>query len=188
MDRLVRAVADNLRATRTARHLSLTQLAARSGVAKSTLSQIESACANPTLGTLTALAEALGVALEDLLATPQRSLAVTVVRAGEGTDFSDEAVAARLVASLDLPASVGEFHHLALRIRARETSAGHGPGAREHAMVISGRVRVGPLGHEVDLDAGDYAGYAADAPHTWMALGQSSPQVWLYLHSPRITG
>ena len=75
------AVAANVRALRNARGLSLGELADASGTGKATLSRIEAGQANPTVETLFALADALGVPLGAL--TADRSAAVQHVRAAD---------------------------------------------------------------------------------------------------------
>jgi len=173
------AIAKNLRRYRSARELTLAQLAARSGVAKSTLSQIEAGSTNPTLGTLAALSDALGTRIEELIATPEALQEVRVVRRTEGKDISDDAISGRLVTAFPVPAALGEFHHLTLLPDHAETSASHGMGSREHVIVLDGRARVGPVGAEVELETGDYATYSADGPHAWQALGGLNATVWL---------
>ena len=53
--------------------LSLTELAKRAGIAKSTLSQLENGTGNPSLETLWALGTALGVPLSRLIDPPRRT-------------------------------------------------------------------------------------------------------------------
>src|SRR6185437_362440 len=75
-------IAASLRRERRRTGLSLTELARRAGLAKSTLSQLESGTGNPSVETLWALAVALGVPFSRLVEPP--SPPVRVVRAGEG--------------------------------------------------------------------------------------------------------
>ena len=63
-------IATNLRALRTARDLSIVTLAKDSGVARATLTKLEAGAGNPTIDTLYALADTLGVALGDLIGEP----------------------------------------------------------------------------------------------------------------------
>jgi len=172
------AIAHNIRRLRLTRDLTLAQVAAQSGVAKSTLSQIEAGATNPTIGTLAAVAVTLGTSVGALLARDD-SDEVLVVRLAEGTDISDDAISARLVTTFTAPSSVNEIHHLNLRVGRAEVSASHGPGAREHAVVVSGSARLGPVGAEVTLQAGDYATYRADVPHTWETVGPDAAAIWL---------
>ena len=68
MDDLARLVGERLRAARRERGLSLGALAEAAHVGKGSLSEIENGVRNPTLGTLYALAGALGVPLATLIA------------------------------------------------------------------------------------------------------------------------
>src|ERR1700741_1674695 len=75
-------VSMSLRRERARAALSLTELAKRAGIAKSTLSQLENGQANPSLETLWALGPALGIPLSRLIDPPRSD--VQVIRAGEG--------------------------------------------------------------------------------------------------------
>src|SRR5262245_20193781 len=61
------AVSAHVRARRQARRLSLDALAARSGVSKGMLVQIENGTTNPSIGTLCRVAAALGASVADLV-------------------------------------------------------------------------------------------------------------------------
>src|SRR5436305_12635550 len=75
-------LAVNLRAARSARGLSLSELARRSGIGKATLSQLEAGTGNPTIETVFSLSRVLEVAISDLLDHRPRG-GLTVVRAAE---------------------------------------------------------------------------------------------------------
>ena len=77
---------ERLRAARTARALSLRELAGRLGVSPSLISQIETGRANPSVSTLYALAAELDVSLDELLFNDRRpSEAVPAVRPEGGS-------------------------------------------------------------------------------------------------------
>src|SRR3954451_1866845 len=82
------ALAAHLRRLRVAAHPSLSELARATGVGKATLSAIENGRGNPTVETLAALADALGVPVVDLLDAPRRAPG-TVVRPGRGERVGD---------------------------------------------------------------------------------------------------
>jgi transcriptional regulator with XRE-family HTH domain len=82
-------IAAAVRRERERAGLTLTELARRAGVAKSTLSQLESGTGNPSVETLWALGVALGVPFSQLLTAP--APAVQVIRAGEGPRIRSEA-------------------------------------------------------------------------------------------------
>ena len=75
-------IAAALRRERHRSGLSLSEVARRAGVAKSTLSQLEAGTGNPSLETLWALCVALDIPFSRLLDPPRP--AVQVIRAGEG--------------------------------------------------------------------------------------------------------
>ena len=81
-------IAAAVRRERERAGLSLTELARRAGLAKSTLSQLEAGAGNPSVETLWALAVALEVPFSQLVAAPPPP--VQVIRAGEGPRLHSE--------------------------------------------------------------------------------------------------
>jgi transcriptional regulator with XRE-family HTH domain len=174
----------NLHRQRAARGLSIGQLAQRSGVSKGTLSKIESGATNPTVETLDALARALDVPLPELLTADDHG-EVAVVRAGEGLDLAGRSFReARLVNVWSRSGMTLEVHEMTIPVGPSVTSATHGTGTWEHVLVLSGSVRLGPIGAEVEIGEGDYAVYPADGPHSWMALAEGPARVWVFLLAP----
>lgn len=170
-DQLPRAaIAASIRRERGRVGISLTELARRAGVAKSTLSQLESGTGNPSLETMWALAVALGIPFSQLIEPPAST--IQVVRAGEGPSVA--ASEADYVATL-LTASPPGVRRDLYRItaepgQARE-SAPHARGTIEHVYLAGGRALVGPAEGSVELATGDFITYPGDEPHTFEALG-----------------
>lgn len=79
---LVSVVAENIRRLRVRQSISLSELAARAGLGKSTLSPLESGKGNPSIETLWTVAAALGVPVGQLIEPAKPT--VRVLRAGEG--------------------------------------------------------------------------------------------------------
>src|ERR1700726_5329719 len=75
-------IAPSRRRERRRSGLSLTELARRAGIAKSTLSQLESGTGNPSLETLWAICVALDAPFSRLLDPPQPH--ILLIRADEG--------------------------------------------------------------------------------------------------------
>ncbi|ADX45595.1 helix-turn-helix domain protein [Paracidovorax avenae ATCC 19860] len=161
--------------------LSVSELAKRARIAKSTLSQLEAGSGNPSLETLWALATALGVQVTRLIAEPLAD--VHVVRANEGVALASEQAnyAATLLAVC--PAGMQrDLYRLAVQPGEPRASDSHLPGTVEHVVLCSGRARVGPAGRPVELAPGDYARYAADARHVFEALEPNTTAVLLIEH------
>lgn len=179
----VEALATNVRHLRETHGLSLSEMGERSGIAKATLFKVERGQTNPTLETLLAIARTFDVHVADLMTQPERA-PVEVVPDGEGEDISDTASFGRALRSQVIGAGTLEIHAQTFKEDTPEVSASHGPGAREHVFVRSGTIRLGPVGHEVQLSVGDYATYAADRTHRWHAVdGEAS--VWIVHTFPR---
>lgn len=151
---------------RAAARLSLAGLAEASGVSKSTLHEIEQGDANPRLDTLYAIATALGIGIAELLDEPTPP--VTVVRAGEGPVVRGDAVTAWLLFGLPAPGRI-EVYAITVGPTPQRSEA-HVGGTSECLMVISGAVRVGPVGDEVDLGPGDAVHFMAGVEHTYRSL------------------
>lgn len=166
---VVAVVAMSLRRERARAGISLTELARRAGIAKSTLSQLEAGSGNPSLETLWALGVALGVPLSRLVDPPKRG--VRVIRAGEGAPM--RATGAEYSAVLLAACPPGARRDI-YRVRAQPGSPylarPHVPGTLEHLVVGAGRVLAGPAGETVELGPGDYLVYPGDVPHVFDAL------------------
>ncbi|WNV88464.1 XRE family transcriptional regulator [Umezawaea sp. Da 62-37] len=172
-------LAANLRALREHGGLSLSELARRSGIAKGTLSQLESGMGNPTIDTVFSLSNTLGVPVSDLLTAPVDS-DVVLVRAADLDVLSSNAVDLRMVRRLTIGETVVEVYDQRVRPGQTQYSSGH-PG-REHVLVISGVLRVGPPTAPYELGPGDYVCFPAQAPHTYRTVGGPVESVLLLEH------
>jgi transcriptional regulator with XRE-family HTH domain len=170
VDGFVRAVAANVRALRLEAGLTLADLAAAAGLGKSTLAQLESGKANPSVETLWAIAAALQVSFARLVEEERPSL--QVVRGREVPAMrSDEALgwAGRLLAASHRRGTFDVYLIDLERGGVRHADAHH-TGVVEHLIVAQGRMRVGPRSGPVELDTGDLVTFAADVPHVYEAL------------------
>jgi transcriptional regulator with XRE-family HTH domain len=162
-------IAASLRRERERHHVSLTELARRAGIAKSTLSQLESGTGNPSVETLWALAVALDVPFSRLVDPP--AAPVQVLRAGEGVAIpSEHAPFSGTLLAACPPGARRDLHVIAAEPGPQRAADRHIPGTTEHMIVTAGRWRAGPVGGEVELGVGDYARFPGDRPHTYEAL------------------
>lgn len=178
---LISLIAGSIRRERDRAGLSLTELARRAGIAKSTLSQLESGAGNPSVETLWALGAALGVPFSRLVDPPRPN--VRVIRAGEGpVTYSEQAnYAATLLASCP-PNSRRDIYRLEVQPGEPRTSQPHMPGTTEHVVLSTGRALVGPAKEPVELGPGDYVAYPGDAPHIFKALRPDTTAVIIMEH------
>jgi transcriptional regulator with XRE-family HTH domain len=170
VDAFVRAVAANVRALRLEAGLTLADLAAQAGLGKSTLAQLESGKANPSVETLWAIAAALRVPFGRIVEEERPSL--QVVRARDVPAMRSEEApgwAGRLLSASHRRGTF-DLYALDLEAGASRHAEPHHSGVVEHLVVVEGRLRVGPQSGPVDLDAGDLVTFAADVPHVYEAL------------------
>jgi transcriptional regulator with XRE-family HTH domain len=169
---LTRRVADNLRALRKQRDLSLDDLAARSGVSRATLSQIETSKTNPTIAILWKIAAGLGIPFAALLGE-ERVERLRVLRRGDAQVL--RSADGRLESRPLTPAGASpqvECYELRLAPRSLSRSEAHAKGTCESLTVLTGTLRI-HVGEQVsELAAGDSVYFEADAPHTYENPGR----------------
>jgi transcriptional regulator with XRE-family HTH domain len=170
-------IAAALRRERERVGISLAELARRAGLAKSTLSQLESGTGNPSVETLWSLGVALGVPFSRLVEPP--TPAIRVIRAGEGPRLqSDHADFFATLLAAGSTHARRDLYVMELEPGGSRQAEAHIPGSVEHLVVAAGRLRVGPDGEELDLEPGDYVAFPGDIPHRYEAL---EPGTWAVL-------
>jgi transcriptional regulator with XRE-family HTH domain len=166
----VRAVAANIRSLRRDAGLTLAELAAAADLGKSTLAQLESGRANPSVETLWAIAAALKVPFSAIVEEQRAPL--RVVRARDvATMRSAEAPgwAGRLLSGSQRRGRF-ELYSLDLEQGSIRHADAHHAGVEEHLVVVQGRLVVGPQDGPVELGAGDLVTFSADVAHVYEAL------------------
>jgi transcriptional regulator with XRE-family HTH domain len=174
-------IAAALRRERDRVGLSLSELAKRAGIAKSTLSQLESGAGNPSVETLWALGVALGVPFSRLVDPPRPP--VRVVRFGEGAYLrSEQSNYSAALLSACPPGARRDIYLATMSTDAGRHSVPHMSGTVEHLVVSAGRVLAGPADDPVELGPGDYLSYPGDIPHIYQALVPDSVTVMVMEH------
>ncbi|MFQ6143194.1 helix-turn-helix domain-containing protein [Streptomyces seoulensis] len=157
-------VGRRLRELRTARGLSLSELARRSGVGKGTLSELEGGTRNPTLDTLYALTTALNRPLSAVLADE------TPPRAGRHPGaVAGSAVTAALIERYEDGEAVTDVFRVTIAAGATQESAAHVAGTTESLMILSGTAVVGALDAPRSVGPGGSVRWAADTAHLYSA-------------------
>ncbi|MEZ5715084.1 MAG: XRE family transcriptional regulator [Paracoccaceae bacterium] len=148
---------------------TLSALAAEAGIAKSTLSQLEAGKGNPSVETLWALATALGIPFSQLFESPDPG--TRLIRRAEGEAIRAEASNhAAVLLSSSRGGARRDLYRIAMEPGPVRRSPPHPPGTVEHAVLISGALRLGPEGATETLAPGDYFTFRGDLPHLYEAL------------------
>lgn len=166
-DDLAARLGENVRQLRGARGFTQQQMAKLSGLPRATWANLESGAANPTLAVLHAVAVALSVSLEELLAAPRASArrypkdSLPVRRRGE--------VIVRTLLPDKVPGMVLE--RLELEPAARLVGVPHTPGTREYLTCETGRIELVASGERYVLDPGDVVVFRGDQKHSYANPG-----------------
>ncbi len=181
VEELLSALTHNLRRYRYLLGLSSSEVAQRSGVARATLSALETGRGNPTLDTLSAIARVLGVGVADLVA-PNSDLAMTVVRVSD-RDPDRDGPTFTLLRRFRAGPCVIDFYDLHANQGETQFSEAHGESVLEYIVVHMGEleVRLEPERGErkrTVLSVGDYVAFTANAPHAYTA---GDGEVWASL-------
>lgn len=165
---LAATIGARVRRERRARQLTLERLAELSGVSRRMLINVEQGAANPSVGTLLRLGDALGVGLPTLV-EPPRPRPFRLVRRGEGATLWTSAAGGSgvLVAGTPSPDVVELWEWTLGPHDGRETEA-HSAGTKELVHVRSGTLQVRVAGQSVTLTAGDAVSFPGDEPHAYL--------------------
>jgi transcriptional regulator with XRE-family HTH domain len=150
---------------REAAGLSLRDLAVRSGISSSMISDIERGAKSPTVTTIVRLAQALGVGAAALIdGGTNPAPRIRVLRRGEGAAGEQPAP----WESLGPGAAGSRIDFVRYQIPPSTVlgpSAAHAPGTIEHMHVAAGTVRVTVGDETAELAAGDSCSCRTDAAH-----------------------
>ncbi len=165
-DKMAVRVGAAVKSLRERQHLSLRELAARSGVSPSMISDIERGRKSPTISTLGMLADALQTPTSSLIeeagSAPRR---IHVLRPSKRAVERTRRARRESLAYDPLCKKVQFIRYTV----APHTTAGpfpaHPRGTVEHIHVVSGALRLVCGDDEARLEAGDSCSCLADAPH-----------------------
>lgn len=158
-------LARRLRELRAGRGWSLDDLAARSGVSRSTLSRLENAGVSPTAQVLGRLCAAHGLTMSRLMVMVEDEFA-PLLRRSEQTVWTDASVGFRR-RSVSPPAGTlaGEALECELDPGARIVyEASPKPGLEHHLLLLEGRLRIAVEGAAHELRPGDCLRYRLFGP------------------------
>ncbi|MEO7495300.1 MAG: XRE family transcriptional regulator [Massilia sp.] len=174
-------VGATLQRLRLARGLTLEDLSRIAGVSKSMLSQIEREKANPTIAITWRLANALGVAIGELLSGESRPAeTIRVVDAHETPTLpgAHAGYVLRILGPMDL-AGKYEWYELTLAPGGALESQAHDPGTCEHLTVLHGTIEVEVGDSTKKVKLGGTARYAADQQHVIRNPGKTEAKALL---------
>jgi len=180
-------MAVEVRRRRQQRHWTLDTAAARLGVSRRLLAQIEAGQANPSLSTLLSIAAGFDISLVELLSGADKpSITVQSDNAAAPVLWSgDRGGEARLLVGSE-PLELWEW---TLAPGDERSTDAHRAGAREVLLVTEGVVTLSVGATDpVELRAGQSALFHADEPHSYRNDGRKRAAFVLAVHEPSGVG
>lgn len=163
--------------------MSLSDLAQRSGVTASFLSRVERDETSPSVASLLAVCEALGLPIAELFAVPE----TTLVRRGDRAELEQMPGTPHVVDTLLTP--TWERHMTVMETAAAPGGGGGDalytmPVATEVCFVLEGTVEVIADDERFTLREGDALTFGASAPHTWRNADPAERARMLWILAP----
>jgi transcriptional regulator with XRE-family HTH domain len=183
---LAAAIGARVRESRQAHGWTLDQLAEASGVSRRMVVNVEQGEANPSVGTLLRISDALGVGLPALVQAPQPK-PIQLTRADEAAVLwtSDAGGRGVLVAGTN-PPDVVELWDWTLGPGDRNGSEAHSAGTKELVHVLAGALTVEAAGQIVTLSVGDAVSFPGDEPHMYANAGPEPTRFTLAVFEPGV--
>ena len=189
------SLGSRLRSERERLDISLRELARRINVSPSLISQIERGLAMPSVSTLWLLTTELGLTLDELFSSSERSAPTPAVPGNEGNanpvQHPHDRKCIRLAGGVKWerltaqPDHEVEFLHVVYEVGAEscppDSLFRHG--GKEYAYILSGRLGL-QIGFEsYELEAGDSVSFSAQMPHRLWAIGnEPAMAIWVVIN------
>lgn len=181
---LARSIGARVKQERQARGWTLDQLAGHSGLSRRMVVNVEQGSANPSVGTLLRLSEALGLGLPALVepGTPKQA---KLTRSGEGAALWHGDLGGRgmLVAGTASP-DVLELWDWTLMPGERHSSSAHADGTWELLQLLAGDVTIHVGSQVFALACGDALSFPGDVPHAYLNAARGPARFTLTVFEP----
>ena len=183
---LATTIGDRVKAARNARHWTLDQLAEAAGVSRRAVVNVEQGAANPSVGILLRISDALGIGLPTLV-EPARPEPLKVTRQGDGAVlWSGDAGGHGVLVAGTEPPDVVELWDWTLGPGDQHVSEAHTPGTRELVHVQQGTIQLTVAGEAVTLQLGDAVSFQGDMPHEYANPGSEPARFSLAVFEPDV--
>ncbi len=164
---LASAIGARVKQERQSRRWTLDRLAEAAGVSRRALVNVEHGAANPSVGTLLNISDALGVGLPALVEPPQPR-PVKVTRRGEGAVlWRGESGGRAVLVAGTAPPDVVELWDWTLGPGDHHVSEAHTSGTRELIQVHEGTITVEAADQALILEPGDAVVLPGDVTHSY---------------------
>lgn len=184
MDNLNEIVANNLKAIREEKKLSLDKVAELTGVSKSMLGQIERGESNPTITTVWKIANGLKISFTALINTPQQDTAI--IGRNEVKPLIEDNGKYRIYPYF--PYEDGrrfEMYSVEIDKGGYLSADAHTEGTQEFITVYDGELTIRVNNQEFAVKEGDSIRFRADKPHAYHNSGGKLTRLSMVIYYPQ---
>jgi len=157
-------IGERIRHFRADRKMSLSQLSSQSGVAKGTLSKLETGEGNPTILTLGALARVLHITPGDFITPETNKLSMTPSE----PELQGPGIHMSFLYSISGPKLWNLYNCYVPYFDEPLISPTHS--GIEHIIVLDGAIKIGPIDNPVILETGGHSVFKGSEPHIYAPI------------------
>jgi quercetin dioxygenase-like cupin family protein len=181
-----RLIGERVRQSRQTRRWTLDQLADAAGTSRRSVINVEQGTANPSVGILLKISDALGIGLPTLVAPPApQPLAVT--RSGDAAVLwsGQHGGQGALVAGTE-PPDVVELWDWTMNPGDQHATEAHADGTHELVHVLAGIVTISVADQSVELTVGDAMSFPGDVDHGYANHHDQPARFALTVYEPGV--
>jgi transcriptional regulator with XRE-family HTH domain len=171
MEQIQNNLAENLIYLRKKKGWNQEQLAEAAGIPRTTITNMESGHANPSLKNLTKLSAALQIGVEELLAKPRKEC--YLIKAADVPVQEKKVGGAKMHKLLPEKIRGLEIDKLCLEVGQFMTGTPHIVGTKEYFYCQCGKVEITLLGEKYVLSKGDVLAFPGDVRHVYKNAGKT---------------
>lgn len=178
-------IGKNILNSRKQKGMSLDELAKRSGVSKSMLSQVEQDKTNPTLITAWKIARALDLSMEELMESRPNNL-IEIIRCDDAPVMysEDKTCKFRINSPVHMTDNL-ELYQITFQPGGKNSSMPHFSKAEEFITVIKGKLKITSGNCSTVLQKGDTGRYMADVEHMMENISETVSEAYLVVWFPK---
>ncbi|CAN7533237.1 XRE family transcriptional regulator [Peribacillus frigoritolerans] len=176
-------IANNLKAIRESKKLSLEKVAELTGVSKTMIGQIERGGSSPTITTIWKIANGLKISFSSLINSPQPD--TKIVLKSEIQSLSEDNGKYRVYPHFPFEDEKRfEVYSVEIEKGGFLSSDSHREGTEEYITVFEGEVTVRVNNEEYTVRNGDSIRFKADRPHAYHNSGDTITRLSMILYYP----
>ena len=188
-EKQVLQLGNRLSSLRKRKKMTLDDLSANSGVSKSILSQIERDLSNPTVTTISRIAEALGEKLSDFFSKIEVGEENSIESSKETPSItSKDGLCELSILGAGETVNWLQWYILEMKPKGILDSGSHGPKTFENLTVIDGQIEVSCGESKEKLSKGDTFRFQSNRDHTLKNISKQKAQVLMVNYIDPVNG